>query len=75
MDRIDTQANETLKQELREKWDETTYEEIRKDPNLCGFTSEYLFACTNFKDFSSERQKLGYRAVMEQADCPYPYRF
>ena len=29
----------------------------------------------SFKHFSFDRQKFGWQTVMEQADCPYPYRF
>ena len=53
MDKIDTQANAILKQELGEKWDEKTYEETRKDPYSSGFTSEYLCYLANFEELSS----------------------
>ena len=58
LDRIDTQANEILKQALGGKWEEDSYEEIRKCPNQIGFTSAYLydFYCRNldyYGEFSS----------------------
>ena len=53
MEKIDAEGNKILKQELKEKWNEKSYEEIRKDPNDCGFTSEYLWATANFEEFSS----------------------
>ena len=50
---IDSKANETLKRKLKESWKEKTYQDIRSDPNLSGFTSEYLFKSANYKEFSS----------------------
>ena len=50
---IDSKANETLKRKLKENWEEKTYQDIRSDPNLNGFTSEYLFKSANYKEFSS----------------------
>ena len=51
--RIDTAANEILKQELKEEWEDITYKEIRENPDSFGFMSEYLWATANFKEFSS----------------------
>ena len=53
LDRIEIEANEILKQELRVKWDEKTYEEIRLEPHYSGFTSVYLYTSANFKEFTS----------------------
>ena len=44
MDGIDAQANEILKRELKEKWKEKSYEEIRTDHNHSGFMSYYLIS-------------------------------
>ena len=53
LDRIEIEANEILKQELRVKWDEKSHEKIRRDPNYYGFSSVYLCQSANFKAFSS----------------------
>ena len=45
-------ANQILKQELREKWKEKTYEDIRNSNNYT-FTSDYLTLSANFDEFSS----------------------
>ena len=50
---IDAEANEILNQTLKESWEEKTYQDIRSDPNLNGFTSEYLLKSANYKKFSS----------------------
>ena len=50
---IDAEANEILKIELKEKWDNKTYEEIRANPNFYGFTTKYIYQSANRKDFSS----------------------
>ena len=50
---IDAEGNKILKQELKEKWNEKTYEEIRQDPYDCGFTAIYLCQSANFNQFSS----------------------
>ena len=56
MNRIEVEANEILKRELKVKWVEETYEEIRSNPNQSGFTSRYLFLSVNFKEFSSSAE-------------------
>ena len=53
MDRIDAEANVILKQELKEKWTDKTYDEIRKDPYSYGFMIVYLHESANTKEFSS----------------------
>lgn len=53
MERIDTDAIKILKQELKEEWDDETYEEIRLYPNFYGFTSTYLLGSANYEEFSS----------------------
>ena len=50
---VDAEANEILKRELKEKWDEKPYREIRLEPNLYGFMSSYLFLSVSLKQFSS----------------------
>ena len=39
---IDAKANQILKCELGDYWDEKTHEEIRLNPRQCGFSSKYL---------------------------------
>ena len=51
---IDAKANEILKRELKEKWVETTYDEVLQlDPSSFGFTSEYLYLSASAEHFSS----------------------
>ena len=50
---IDAEANQILKCELGENWDEKTYEEIRLKSRQCGFSSKYLFLSAKFTEFSS----------------------
>ena len=53
---IDDKANKLLKREFKEKWEEKTYEAIRLDGNLYGFTSQYLWLSANVKEFSSSAE-------------------
>ena len=53
---IDAEANEILKQELKEKWIEKTYDDIRLDPYSYGFASTYLCLSANYKEFSSSAE-------------------
>ena len=53
MDRIEAEANKGMKQELGEKWDEKTYEDIRKNPIHCGFSSKYLYLSADYKEFTT----------------------
>ena len=50
---IDAQANKILKHELKEKWNELTFEAIRRYPDFYGFTSIYLYLSVNHEEFSS----------------------
>ena len=52
MERIYAEANEILKQELKEKWGGWTYERLR-GAKFFGFTSFYLLKSANFEEFSS----------------------
>ena len=48
----------------------------RQTVNFANYWLDHLLSLTDsFEDFSFDRQKLGCQAVMEQADCPYWYRF
>ena len=74
LDRIELEANQTLKEEFKEKWNEKTYQEIRSNPNDCGFTSEYLFRSANFVEFSSSAEfstlkKLAKLDLQKETTC------
>ena len=55
---LDAEANDILERELKDKWEEETYETIRSNPNYFGFASKYLYLSANFKEFSSSAEVL-----------------
>ena len=63
---VDAQANAILKQELKEKWKEKTYEEIRQSPYFFGFPSEYLLASASFSSDFNEFSTTANRSTVLQ---------
>ena len=52
MDRVHEEADVILEQELNEKWNGLTYEELRLD-GCYGYTNTYLYKSANYEQFSS----------------------
>ena len=74
-DRDYAQATEILDQKLGENWEGETFEDIRLNRNLSGFTSRYLFLSANYEEFTSDAEipillKLGELDLKKGARVP-----